>query len=105
MRPLPPGWPEHIPGLPLLFVYVGAPDCFEHDRVKRKNGFFNHVTMADAADHRRYQWPTRDLMVVVVLFGSYCDTVEKELLAALLADEPAELAVRYWPTDIVQAVM
>lgn len=105
MRPLPPGWPEVIPGLPLLFVFVGAPDCFEHARRQRNNGFFNHVTLPDAADHQRYQWPTCNLMVVVILFNDYSDALEKELLAALLADKPAELAVRYWPTDIVQAVI
>lgn len=105
MRPLPPRWPDYIPGLPLLFVFVGAPDAFEHARRERNNGFFNHVVLADAVDADQYQWPTRDLMVVVILFHDYSATVEKTLLAALRADEPAELAVRYWPTRTVQEVI
>ena len=104
MRPLPSSWPEHITGLPLLFVLVG-PNCFKHARRERKNGFFNHVTLTDATEHRHYQWPTSNLMVIVVLLDHCCHTVEKELLAALLADKPAELVVRYWPTDVVQTVM
>ena len=104
MRPLPPGWPDHIPGLPLLLVFVG-PGCFEHARRERKNGFFNHVTLTDATEHRHFQWPTYHLMVIVVLLNDCCAAVETELLAALLADNPAELVVRYWPTDVVQTVM
>lgn len=104
MRPLPPGWPDHIPGLPLLLVFVG-PGCFEHARRERKNGFFNHVTLNNATEHWRYQWPTNNLMVIVILLNNCGIEVEAALLAALLADQPAELIVRYWPTDVVQTVM
>ena len=97
MRPLPPHWPEFIAGLPLLFIFVGAPDCFEHAIPEKKRGFFNHVPLADATDAQCYRWPTFGLQLMVILFARYTDAVEKELLAELMADEPKELAVRYWP--------
>ena len=100
MRPFPPHWPEVIAGIPLLFVFVGAPQCFEHAAHEKNNGFFNHVTLADATDAQCYQWPTFGLMVMVILFTRYDTDTERTLVAELLADEPAELAVRYWPDDI-----
>lgn len=99
MRPLPPHWPEFIAGLPLLFVFVGAPDCFEHASTEKTRGFFNHVPLADATDAHGYRWPTFGLMVMVILFARYDADTERTLVTELLADEPAELAVRYWPGD------
>lgn len=97
MRPLPPGWPEVIPGLPLLFVLIGAPECFSHAQSQKSQGFFNHVALASAGQVPEYQWPTAGLMLVVILFLRYECQVEKEMVATLLADEPKELSVRYWP--------
>lgn len=97
MRPLPPHWPEVIAGLPLLFVFVGAPQCFEHAKAEKQRGFYNHIPLADATDAHCYRWPTCGLMVMVILFARCTEAVEKALLAELLADEPDELSVRYWP--------
>lgn len=105
MRPFPPHWPQDIPGLPLLFVFVGAPLCFDHARQQKNHGFTNHVSLSDASDAPRYQWPTRGLMLVVVLFNEYDTSTECALVTALLADEPKELAIRYWPDDKVIEIL
>lgn len=97
MLPLPPNWPEHIPGLPLLFIFVGAPLCFEHARAALNKGFTNHVVLSDARMVTRFDWPTADLMVIVILFCRYDQAVEEQLVATLLADHPVDVTVRLWP--------
>lgn len=89
----------------MLFIFVGAPECFEHARQQKNHGFTNHVTLAHASDAPRYQWPTHDLMLVVVLFHEYDTNTERALVTALLADEPKELAIRYWPDDKVIEIL
>lgn len=96
MLPLPPNWPERIPGLPLLLVFVGAPLCFEHARAEQEKGFINHVVLPDARRATRYDWPTAGLMVIVILFCRYDQAIEEQLVATLLADGPVDVSVRIW---------
>ena len=101
MLPLPPNWPKRIPGLPLLFVFVGAPLCFEHASFQQEAGFSNHVILPDARMVTRYDWPTAGLMVIVILFCRYDQAIEEQLVATLLVDQPVDVTVRIWPTTHV----
>lgn len=103
MRPLPPAWPEVIPGLPILFVFVGSPDCFDHARRATRNGFVNHVALASAAQATEYHWPVVDLSVIVILFCQYDLHTEAQLVALLLAGEPEAILLRHWPdTNVIR---
>lgn len=103
MASLPPGWPAAIAGLPILFVFVGAPDSFAHARRERDLGFTNHVAVRDIAQALTFNWPTLGLSVIVILFASYEKKEEAELVALLLADDPIDVIVRYWPdTSVVR---
>lgn len=97
MRSLPPGWPDRIPGLPLLFVFVGAPECHEHAQRQKALGFCNHVVLADIQHAFLYHWPTAGLMVIVIVFAKYSAIIEARFMAELLLDKPLEVALRYWP--------
>lgn len=100
---LPPDWPVYIPGLPLLFIFVGAPLCYEHARAEQQKGFTNHVVLPDARTVTRFHWPTADLMIIVILFCRYDQAIEQQLVAILLADRPVEVSVRFWPdTHVIE---
>ncbi len=97
MKPLPPGWPDTIPGLPLLFVFVGAPLCYQHAQRQQNDGFTNHVVLADAQQATQYDWPTANLMVIAILFCRYDQATEEQLVALLLLNRPVDVNIRYWP--------
>ncbi len=83
--------------MPLLFVLVGAPLCYQHAKQQRQNGHTNHVVLPNAEQACRYDWGTAGLMVIVILFCRYERSTEEMLVAVLLADGPVDVSVRIWP--------
>lgn len=100
-RPLPPGWPDYLPGLPILMVFVGAPGCWQHAKQEQEKGFTNHLCLPDASQVGRYQWPTQDLMLVIILCEPLEAATEARLIAELSLDHPADISIRYWPSSTV----
>ncbi len=101
MKHLPPGWPDTIPGLPLLFILVGAPLCHHFAQRERHLGFSNHIVLKDAGQAAKYDWPTAGLMVIVLLFCRYDRATEEQMIALLLLDCPVDVTVRLWPDPII----
>ena len=76
-------------------IVVGAPDCYQHTR----RVCCACVCLPDPDQVTRYHWPTAGLILVAILLCPLSATQDAIFCAELLAGQPLELAVRYWPTD------
>lgn len=102
IRPFPPGWPCEITGLPILFIFVGAPQCWQHAKEQKKQGFYNHLCLPVPQQCHRFQWPVDSLTLIVIIFCDISCACEGRLVGELASWQPDEINIRHWPsTDVI----
>lgn len=96
-RPMPPGWPFEITGLPILFIFVGAPQCWRHAASQKEQGIKSHLCLPYPCYCSRYQWPVQSLTLILIIFCDITSECEGRLIGELAAWEPEEINIRHWP--------
>lgn len=91
-----------IPEYPLIYLFVGAPYCWECARREQEKGFHHFLCLPSADQVADYHWPVADCYVVVIVFTPLNACSEAQLLAVLSHYQPLEIALRHWPsTDVI----
>lgn len=91
-----------IPQLPFLFLYVGAPQCWEQAQQHQQSGCHNFLCLPVAGEVTRYHWPIEHCEVSVIVNGPISPDDECTLLSWLTQFNPAGIAIRHWPsTDVI----
>ena len=85
----------HVTGLPLAFLFIGSPDCWQHCQKEQNKGFFNHLALPNVDDARKYNWSlVSGLEMIVIHFGKETAEQLQRVVAELFSAGAKSVNVR-----------
>ena len=94
-KPPPYSTTFHVTGLPIAFLFIGSPDCWQHCQKEQNKGFFNHLALADIADNSQYNWSlVSGLEMIVIHFGKETAEQLQRVVAELFSAGAKSVDVR-----------